>query len=244
MTTAVIAASHGTSSPAGQAAVRRLVEAVDAAVASPVLGCHVDVEQPDVPSALSAAAGLADRATIVPLLLSAGYHVFVDLAESAAAAALPTTVTGALGPDDRLVEVLLRRLQEAGLRDTDAVVLAAAGSSDARAVTDCRTMARLLASRIGRPVTAGFISAAAPDLSTAVSMARAGNPGARVVVATYLLAPGYFASLARTAGADMVTEPLVTAESTPAELVEVVVDRLLTGLSGAVTGSAGRRSRP
>jgi sirohydrochlorin ferrochelatase len=222
--------------------VRRLVEAVDAALDVPVLGCHVDVEQPDVPTALAAAAGVADRAAIVPLLLSAGYHVFVDLAESAAEAPLPTTVTAALGPDTRLVEVLAQRLAEAGLRASDAVVLAAAGSSDDRAVADCRTMGELLATRLGRPVTVGFISAAAPALPRAVSLAREANPAARVVVATYLLAPGYFASLAEQAGADVVTLPLLTADSTPGELVEVVLERACQAAPDAITTAALRPS--
>jgi sirohydrochlorin ferrochelatase len=226
MTTVVVAASHGTSSPEGQAAVRGLVERVDAALEEPVLGCHVDVEQPDVPTALAAATDLADRAVIVPLLLSAGYHVFVDLAESAAEAPLATTVAGALGPDTRLADVLVQRLEEAGVREGDAVILAAAGSTDERAVTDCRTMGELLAQRIGRPVTVGFISAASPPLPEAVAAVRAAQPGARVLIATYLLAPGYFATLAARAGADAVSAPLLTATSTPPELVEVVLSRI------------------
>lgn len=226
MTTAVVAASHGTSSPDGQTAVRRLVERVAASMDAPVLGCHVDVEQPDVPTALSSAAALADDALIVPLLLSAGYHVYVDLADSAAEAPLPTSVTGALGPDSRLVDVLVQRLTEAGLRDSDAVVLAAAGSSDARAVADCRTTGALLTERLARPVTVGFISAATPPLPEAIRQTRAAHPGARVVVATYLLAPGYFATLAEQAGGDVVTAPLLTPWSTPDAMVEVVRDRV------------------
>ncbi|WP_431246523.1 sirohydrochlorin chelatase [Leifsonia xyli] len=238
MTTAVIAASHGTSSADGQAAVRRLVEALGAALADPVIGCHVDVEEPDVPTALQAAAHVADRAVIVPLLLSAGYHVYVDLAESAEAAPLPSTVTGALGPDLRLVDALVRRLDEAGMRDADTVVLAAAGSSDARAVTDCRTMGELLAARIGRPVTVGFISAAAPRVPDAVRAARAAHPGARVLIATYLLAPGYFAGLAEDAGADLVTRPLLTPDSTPPELVEIIADLATASAPQASIASA------
>lgn len=233
MTAALVAASHGTSSREGQVAVRRLVEQVDARLAEPVVECHVDVEDPDVPTALSSAAGMADRAVIVPLLLSAGYHVFVDLAESAAAAPLPTELTGALGPDPRLVDVLERRLHEAGMRDTDTVVLAAAGSSDLRAVADCRTMGGMLSARIGRPVAVGFISAAEPPLHEAVMRAQADGAGRRVLVATYLLAPGYFASLAAEAGADAVTAPLLTAESTPPELVNVVIDRAAAALAAA-----------
>jgi hypothetical protein len=60
----------------------------------------------------------------------------------------------------------------------------------------------------------------------AVAAARAENPGARVVVASYLLAPGFFADLAAKAGGDVTTAPLLVAdEPAPAELVDVVVDR-------------------
>ncbi|MGH1524048.1 sirohydrochlorin chelatase [Leifsonia sp. L25] len=229
MTDVVLAASHGTLSPEGQAAVRRLVEAVAGALTETVVGCHVDVEQPDVPSSLERAAGLvgaSGHAVIVSLLLSAGYHVFVDLADAADASPIPATVTPALGPDPRLVDVLVERLRESGHRPGDQVVLAAAGSSDSRAVADCHRTATLLAGRIGSTVSAGFISAAAPALPEAVAVARARAGGARVLVATYLLAPGYFAQLAAAAGADVTTEPLLTPASTPHQLVGIVVDRV------------------
>ncbi|MGO4535985.1 sirohydrochlorin chelatase [Leifsonia sp. 2MCAF36] len=224
--TAAVLASHGTASADGQLAVRRLVERVAASLPFPVLGCHVDVEQPDVASTLASAAALADRAIVVPLLLSAGFHVFVDLADSAAASPIPTTVSPALGPDIRLVQVLATRLLEAGYRPGDEVVLAAAGSTDRRAVADCHRTASLLAGRLAAPVTVGFISAATPSLPEAVSIARRRTPDARVLIATYLLAPGYFATLTKGAGADLVSSPLLTPESTPQELIDVVVDRV------------------
>jgi sirohydrochlorin ferrochelatase len=226
VTEVVLAASHGTSSPEGRTAVRRLVDAVAAALPVEVIGCHVDVEQPDVPTALARVADAADHAVIVPLLLSAGYHVFVDLAESAEAAPLPATVTPALGPDLRLIEVLTTRLMEAGYRPGDEVVLAAAGSSDPRAVADCHRTTALLAARLGSAVSTGFISAAAPSLPEAVAAARARTPGGRVVMATYLLAPGYFADLAAAAGAQLVAEPVLTPSSTPRQLVDIVLDRV------------------
>lgn len=226
MSDTVLAASHGTSSHDGQAAVRRLVDAVAASLGVDVIGCHVDVERPDVPTALARAAEAAERALIVPLLLSAGYHVFVDLAEAADASPLPTTVTPALGPDLRLIDVLVRRLVEAGYRPGDEVVLAAAGSSDPRAVADCHRTTALLAARLGSAVSTGFISAAMPPLGEAVAAARSRRPGGRVVIATYLLAPGYFADLASAAGAHLVAEPLLTPSSTPQELVEIVLNRV------------------
>ncbi|HEY8912162.1 sirohydrochlorin chelatase [Lacisediminihabitans sp.] len=239
----LLAASHGTSDPAGQAAVAALVRAVaDARPDTAVRGSFVDVQQPSVPSTLDA---LADGvpAVVVPLLLSAGYHVHVDLAD-AAREALPrrVTVTGALGPDARITRVLADRLHEAGLADGDRIVLAAAGSSNADAVADCHTVGRELSILLGRPVTVAFISAAQPRLSCAVAGARISARGARVIVATYLLAPGYFAGLARTAGADMVTAPLLAAGEEPPEgLVETVIDLYERAAAGSLSALCDER---
>ncbi|QHF20864.1 nitrite reductase small subunit NirD [Rathayibacter sp. VKM Ac-2762] len=221
--TALVAASHGTSDDDGRRAVAALVAAVRRA--NPALDVHdsfVDVQQPDVPATLGSLEP-GRPAVVVPLLLSAGYHVHVDLAEAAAEAERPVRVSGALGPDPRLARVLARRLHEAGLDDGDRVVLAAAGSSDAGAVADCWTTGRLLAAELGREVSTSFISAAEPRIAEAVAAERAAHPGARVVVATYLLAPGYFAGLAASAGADLASAPLLTAVDPPArELVDIV----------------------
>lgn len=223
--TALIAASHGTSDPAGRLAVARLVDAVRSAnPAITVLDSFVDVQQPDVPTVLDS---LEDErpAVVVPLLLSAGYHVHVDLAEAAEEADRPVAVTGALGPDPRLAAVLARRLAEAGLAEGDRVVLAAAGSSDARAVADCHTTGRLLETVLGREVTVSFISAARPRVKDAVVAEREGHPGSRVFVATYLLAPGYFADLASAAGGDVTSAPLLTAtDEPPVELVRITAE--------------------
>ncbi|WP_374968307.1 sirohydrochlorin chelatase [Terrabacter sp. BE26] len=221
----LVAAAHGTSSPAGRSAIGGLVAAVAARRADlTVRAAFVDVQQPD-PEAVLASLPRDAPARLVPLLLSAGYHVHVDLAR--AAQSVPgTTVAPALGPDDRLAGLLHRRLVTAGLRDDDVVVLGAAGSSEPSAVEDCETVAASLARLLGRSVTTGYLSAAEPKLADAVAAQRL--PGRRVVVATYLLAPGFFADLAARSGADIVTPPLLTSEEpAPAELVEIVVERYL-----------------
>ena len=224
---ALVAASHGTSDPAGRRAVAGLVQAVrERRPDLRVEDAHVDVQQPDVPAAMEGLAD-ADRAVVVvPLLLSAGYHVHVDLAEAAAEAApREVRVAGALGPDPRLATVLARRLRAAGLADGDRVVLAAAGSSDAGAVADCHAVGAMLAAELGRDVAVSFISAARPRVPAAVTAEREAHPGSRVVVATYLLAPGYFAMLAERAGGDATSAPLlVDGEAPPEELVDIVVE--------------------
>ena len=228
---ALVAISHGTSSPVGQRAVASLVAAVAGARGDlTVSGGFVDVQQPDVEATLDSL-DHAVPAVVVPLLLSAGYHVHVDLRDELAVAPRPTALAGALGPDDRLVAVLRRRLLEAGLKPDDGVVLACAGSSDARAVADCHDMGARLSAALGRTVRVGFISAARPRLADAVELER--ESSARVVVSTYLLAPGYFTDLAHATTADAATAPLLAAgESPPAELVELVVDRYRAGSSG------------
>lgn len=221
---ALLAVSHGTSSPSGAAAVAALVAAVAERAGVDVHPGFVDVQQPDVATVLDALPP-GRAAVVVPLLLSAGYHVHVDLAEEAQRAA-DVVVAAALGPDDRLVGVLARRLGDAGLTPDDVVVLAAAGSSDARAVADCVETARRLGVALERPVSVGFISAALPRLADEIATARQAHPGRRVVVASYLLAPGYFAELAAGAGGDVTTDPLLVAGGPVAdELVDIVLER-------------------
>lgn len=189
-----------------------------------VRSAFVDVQPPSPSRVIERAVGVPTR--LVPLLLSAGYHVFVDLSQAAAASST-TTLALALGPDPRLAGLLRDRLVEVGLRHDDVVVMAAAGSSEPSAVLDCEQVARDLGALLGQPVTPAYLSAATPRLVDAVTSAReSGAP--RVVVATYLLAPGYFADLATRSGADVVSGPLLLAhQPAPAALVDIVVERYL-----------------
>jgi sirohydrochlorin ferrochelatase len=218
--------AHGTSSPSGQALVAELMDAV--ATARPDLTVRlglVDVQEPDIEQTF-ASLDPQERVAVVPLLLSAGYHVHVDLSRGVAKREGPTALGGALGPDPRLAVILQRRLEQVGFADGDVLVLAVAGSSDARAVADCRTAAGYLAEAMGVEVTLGFLSAAEPRLDVAILEARQRHPRSRVVVGTYLLAPGYFFDLAVAAGGDTIAPPLLAeGEAPPRELVEVILDR-------------------
>lgn len=223
---ALAAFSHGTSSPIGQKLVAELMAAVGEArpLESLRLG-YVDVQHPDIEETFASLDADAPIA-VVPLLLSAGYHVHVDLTRGVAKRQGPTSLTGALGPDPRLAQVLVRRLEQVGFTADDVLVLAVAGSSDARAVADCQIVAEQLAVASGHEVTLGFLSAAEPRLANAVAAAREANPGARIVASSYLLAPGYFHDLVAAAGPDLSTAPLLAeGEPPPPELVEIVLDR-------------------
>lgn len=234
---ALLAISHGTSNPEGQRLVTQLADRVAEVAAQRGLEDlvrlgHVDVQQPDVPASL-AALPQEMAAVVVPLLLSAGFHVNVDLKEDTADLDRPVTVGGALGPDDRLVDLLLSRIREAGV-DTarDALIFAAAGSSDHSAVRDCQDMAARIQTRLRRPVQDAYLSFAEPAAKTAVAQARATTQG-RVVLISYLLAPGYFQKMLERSGADVVTSSLLPQDSTqaPDELVEIILDRFSAGLA-------------
>ncbi|WP_460721522.1 sirohydrochlorin chelatase [Microbacterium aureliae] len=233
---ALLAISHGTSSPAGQAAIAALVDAVAARLPDVTVRLgHVDVQQPDVPASLDALPE-GQPVVIVPLLLSAGYHVRIDLIEQTEGRD-GVTIARALGPDERLVDALLARLAPLAPGPDDAVVLAVAGSSDDRANDDCRATADMLAERLGRPVTTGFLAAADPRVGPAVAEAR--TRASRVVVADYLMAPGYFHDLAvRLAGPDPVARPLLDDDEPPASLVDLVIDRYREAAATAAPADA------
>ena len=226
---ALIVVAHSGNDEAGRKAVDTLVTAVVSKLPG-VTGraSYVDVQQPDVSSALDTLEP-GRAAVVVPLLLSTGHHVHSDLVrELAHRHDRRVGVADLLGPQEAIIEVLGQRLAQVGLRDDDLVVLAAAGSSDHRAVRDCLDAGRMLASRLERPVTAGFIMAAVPHLSSAIETMRRLHPSARMVLSTYLLAPGLFADLATDAGADVVAATLLVPGSPPpAGLVDLVASRYL-----------------
>jgi sirohydrochlorin ferrochelatase len=83
-------------------------------------------------------------------------------------------------------------------------------------------MGALLGAQLGREVTVGFISAATPSVGEAVAAVRArAGRDARVAVANYLLAPGFFHLQLEAAGADVVAAPL----GDHPLIAEIIVDR-------------------
>ena len=164
---------------------------------------------PSVGQVIGALAGAAAPAhaapgtvVVLPLLLTAAYHSEVDLpallAEaSAARPGLDIRYGDPLGPDPLLLRALDRRMAEAGAAAWPAaetsVVLAAAGAARPESNEVIAALARQWqAARGWRAVVPAFAAAAAPSPAEAVaSLRRAG--ARRVVVATYLLAPGFFA---------------------------------------------------
>ena len=187
-TPALTAVAHGTRSATGQAQIRELVARV--ARRRPGLDvrlCYADVQQPRVGE-------VVHDGVVVPLLLSAGHHVRVDIAGAVAGTA--AVVSDPLGPDDVLRESLTRHLPPA-----DAVILAAAGSNDPA----WRDAIERLAAGLGAHVA----YASGSDRRVAGVVADLRRRGARrIAIAAYLLADGQFYRTLQRAGADAVTPPL------------------------------------
>ncbi len=221
MSVPLVCCAHGTRSAAGRAAVSGLIAAVAQRLPGvTVRDAYVDVHGPAIDDVVL---GLPSRSrlsgVVVPILLATGYHVRVDIAR--AVAARPDVVaTGALGPDDRLVDLLMDRLGAAGARPGCAVVLAPTGSSDEGARADGLETARRLQARWDGPVSVGYAAGHEPPVAAAVARARDVG-AASVAIASYLLAPGAFQDRLADAGADVVTAPLLPDR----RLVDIVADR-------------------
>ncbi|HEX2248528.1 MAG TPA: CbiX/SirB N-terminal domain-containing protein, partial [Arthrobacter sp.] len=212
------ACAHGTSNVMGRHAIdAHRHEVARLRPGTEVIEAYVDVQEPALPDVV-AALPPGRPAVVVPLLLSAGYHTSVDIRQ--AVAGRPATCAAEpLGPDERLAGLLQERLAESGAANDDAVVLAAAGSSLTAAAGAVAELAGMLHRLRSGPVTVGFGASARPSVAEAVAAAR--QESARVAVASFLLAPGFFHDKLAGAGADIVTRPLLPHPV----LAQLVLDR-------------------
>ena len=212
----LILVAHGTRSTAGVQMIHGLSSAVAARI-GPLRTAFVDVVGPNPAEVLAQVTG---PAVVVPAFLASGYHVHTDLACRIAESGHPdVSVMPTLGPHTTLVAVMVDRLREAGWRHGDAVVMAAAGSSDPRACRELRGAAALLAERVGS-LELGFVATGTPRVADVVSRLRASG-WRRVFVASYLLAPGLFHDRLAECGATAVAGPL----GLHPDVVDLVVHR-------------------
>jgi sirohydrochlorin ferrochelatase len=186
----LVLAFHGTRDPRGAVVCEEIASLVQPSVDVPVEVAYADVRQPDVRSVVDG------PCIVVPVFLASGYHVRKDIPEQIGRRQ-DVVLTSPLGLD--AVPAVRDRLREAGFRRGDAVVLAAAGSSDARALADVRRAAALLGAS-----AVGYVATATPRVPDVV----AGLRGRRVAVASWLLAPGTFHGSLAECGADVVSAPI------------------------------------
>lgn len=200
MTATLLVAAHGTASAAGMATTRALIAALAARRPSvPVALCFLDVGSPSLAEALPSF-GCAP-VVIVPLLLSAGFHVLTDI-PAIANGRSSVRVARHLGPDPLVIAALAERLAQASRGPTASTVLAAIASSRESARAEIDTAAALLAERLARPV---YVLPLSSDLPSA--LASLPDP---IEVAVYLLAEGGFLSslTAAVGGRGVVAAPI------------------------------------
>ena len=250
----LVAVAHGSKDPRAAATVGDLLALVRSRARSrglsglDVRAAFLDHAAPSPRQVLSAVAAAADACVLVPLLLTAAYHSKTDIPAHIASVApalpwLDVRYADTLGPHPLLLAALERRMAQAGAgadRAGTSVVLAAAGSSDVAANAAIAALAARWQRDAGwRAVVPAYACAASPAPAEAVRALRAVGGQHRVVVATYLLAPGYFADKIRRealgAGADAVCDVLGAAP----EVAEVILDRYAAAAVQAAAARAG-----
>jgi len=236
---ALVALAHGSRDPRSAETITALVDEVRAMRPDlRIEPAFLELSRPSFQTAVNklVRAGY-DEIVVVPLLLTEAYHAKVDVPEAVAEAmsrheGLKIRSTAILGMEQTFLEVLDLRMREAlkasRVRELDALVLAAAGSSDPLANQGVARLARVWGTRHKLPVTAAFASASPPATGEAVRAFR-GEGRRHIAVASMFLAPGFLpdraAELALEAGAVAVSAPL----GAHPELARTVLARYAVG---------------
>jgi sirohydrochlorin ferrochelatase len=219
---ALVALAHGSRDPRSAETIKALVDGVRAMRPDlRIEPAFLDLCKPGFQTVVDrlVRAGF-DEIVVVPLLLSEAYHARVDVPTAVAEATarhenVQIRATKILGLEPVFLDVLDRRMREAlctaRCRELDALVLAAAGSSDPLANQLVTRLARQWGARHRLPTVAAYASASPPATGEAVRRFRA--EGRRhVAVGSLFLAPGNLpdraAELALEAGAVAVSAPL------------------------------------
>jgi sirohydrochlorin ferrochelatase len=233
---ALVAIAHGSKDPRAAATVAELLDLVSERAARhglpglDVRTAFLDHAAPTLPQVLGAVAAEHSQCVVVPLLLTAAFHSKKDIPrritrDRSAYPVLEVRVAAPLGPHPLLMRALGRRLAAAydGPPPATGVVLAAAGSSDPEAnATNAALAASWQETGGWRRVVAAYASASAPSPEEAVRGLAAGGP---VAVATYLLAPGFFADRVRAAALDAGATAVSGVLGAAPEVADVVLER-------------------
>ncbi len=219
---ALVALAQGSRDPRTAATIKSLVAEVKAMRPDlRIETAFLDRAKPSFETVVDrlAKAGF-EEIVAVPLLLSQAHEATAEVAAAVDTAAarhgnIQIQTTQILGMEAAFLEVLDLRLREAlkdaRVRELDALVFAADGSSDPIANQAVARIARTWGARHRLPVTAAYSSAAPPATGEAVRALRA--EGKRhIAVASFFLAPGTLpdrsAEMALEAGAIAVSAPL------------------------------------
>ncbi len=244
----LVAVAHGSADPRAAATVTDLMAVTAQRAAARGLNlpevrtAYLGHAAPSLSRVMSAIGHIGSGpVTVLPLLLTAAYHSKTDIPRvlgrlSGEFPQLRVGYGATLGPHPLLLSALERRLAEADplghagprCRAQTGVVLAAAGSTDPEANATITSLAARWQARAGwfavRPASAAAGTPSMPAPSEAVTgLLRAG--ARRVLVATYLLAPGLFADRIRATALAAGAAAVSPALGALPEVAEVLLDR-------------------
>jgi sirohydrochlorin ferrochelatase len=202
----LVCVAHGTRFAPGNAVAVDVARQAGSVLGVPAAAAYVEL---CAPAFADVAAATREPAVAVPLLLSTGFHVRVDL--PAAVAGTPVRLAPPLGPSPLLATAQVDRLREVGAAPGRPVLLVAAGSRDPLALPDLHAARDLLADAWGGPVDLAALSGPLPRPAEAVTPDHAVSP--------YLLAPGFFADRARREGAPALVADVIGSHPAVARLV-------------------------
>jgi sirohydrochlorin ferrochelatase len=199
---------------------------------------YLDLNSPSVAQIL---AGCSGDVLVAPLLLSNAFHSKVDLPAiiARATATNPEIVVQqlpTLGGDRRIVGALIARLDQAGIRSTDGIVLTAVGSSDVTADEAIRERAKDLSRELGTPLVQTVFATRLGDdhsnLRRALRRLRRGG-ARRIVVSPYFLSAGLLTERVDTAVDHLAPGSLIAGPiGAHPDLVDVICDRYRVAASG------------
>lgn len=199
---ALLGVAHGSRDPASREGVRALLGgAAELRPGLRVADAYVDNASPSIRAALQRLVDDGvDDVVVVPVLLTPASHSKTDVAASVQAGRLAhpglrLRYGRPLGPHPVLVDVVARRLVEAGAQDDAPVLLVAGGALDPDANAQIAATARLLwEGRSWASVDIAFASTTRPTVPEALERLQALGHR-RVAVARYFLGPGFLPNL-------------------------------------------------
>lgn len=245
----LVAVAHGSKDPRAAATVDALLDLVAARAGAhglrglTVRAAFLEHAAPSLPQVLGSLAPDHEHCVVVPLLLAAAYHSKTDIPGQVTMGRsgyrfLDVRFADTLGPHPLLLAALDRRLAAAydGPRPATSIVLAAAGSSDPAAnAANAALAARWQRTGGWRRVVPAYASAASPSPTQAVSALLTAGDGP-VAVATYLLAPGFFADRIRATALDAGATTVSGALGATPEVADVILGRYVAAVRAERAG--------
>ncbi|WHU48889.1 sirohydrochlorin chelatase [Gordonia sp. L191] len=235
MSASLLLVAHGSRDPRFADTARRVRHAVARRLpGTEVRLSFLDLDEPLVADEL---AELRGRVVVVPLLLAPGYHSDIDLPEIVAATRAPgdVVITSVIGTTS-LSAALADRLEQAGLADSDGLLVTAVGSTNPAAALVVRRRAVELSTRLHRPVDVVFATRLGTSeiaLRTAIRRLR-GAGAERIALSPYFLSAGLLTervetALDRLAPGALVAGPL----GAHPDVIEAIADRYTTAVAGS-----------